>query len=217
MQPKRARQALVWGGLLILTGALLLVETVTDLSVWVWIVALAAGALVATGLYLTDRSDWAMLVTTYALWVIALLILLVELNVLRDEAVATFFLVAIALPFLAIFFRDRTQWWALIPAYVMVVIGVMVGLIGLGVLDDMLVPAYVLTAIAIPFFVVYALNRKNWWALIPGGILAAVALGFLVAEAAVEYVGAFVLVGIGVLILVRGLMRRDSGEDGPPS
>lgn len=217
MESIRGKQGLVWGGLLILAGVLLLVETFAELSTWVWVVALVAGALLATGLYLTDRSDWPMLLTTYALWVMALLILLVVLNVLRDEAVATFFLGAIALPFLAVFYRDRTQWWAMIPAYVLLAVAIMVGLIGLGVLDDLLVPAYVLAAIAIPFFVVYARDRTNRWALIPGGILAAIAVGFLVAGAAVEYIGAFVLVLIGVLILVRGLRRGGSGEAGPPS
>jgi threonine/homoserine/homoserine lactone efflux protein len=64
-----------------------------------------------------------------------------------------------------------------------VVVGVMVGLIGLGVLDDLLIPTYVMFAIAIPFFVVYARDTKQWWALIPGGIMVVIGLSFLVAEA----------------------------------
>jgi hypothetical protein len=103
---------LVWGGLLILLGAVLLVETFTDLSVWTWVAMLAVGGLGAFGVFLTNRSDWGLLIPTYVLWAIAGLIALITLNVLRDESVATYVLAAIALPFLVVFLRNRQQWWA---------------------------------------------------------------------------------------------------------
>ncbi|HSR33543.1 MAG TPA: hypothetical protein VLY63_23495 [Anaerolineae bacterium] len=216
MKSKAARQGLVWGGVLIFVGVLLLVETVTDVSAWIWIILLGAGGLGAFGFYLSDRSDWSMLLTAYVLWAIALLIALTALNILRDEAVAFYVLLVIALPFLAVYYRDRAMWWALIPAYVLASVAVMIGLIGLGVLDDLLVPAYVLFAIALPFFVVYARDRKLWWALIPGGVLAVIGLAFLIAEAAIVYIGALVLILVGAGILVRVFTRRESaGEVGP--
>jgi hypothetical protein len=217
MKPTVGRQGLVWGGILIVAGVLLLVETVTDLSAWIWIILLAAGGLGAFGLYLADRTDWSMLLTAYVLWAIALLVVLIDLNILRDEGIAFYVLLVIALPFLGVFYRDRSLWWALIPAYVLLVVAVMIGLIGLGVLDDLLVPAYIMFAIAIPFFVVYARDRKLWWALIPGGVLAVVGFSFLVAEAAFEYIGALVLILIGLGMLVRAFTRKGSaGEAGPP-
>jgi len=136
MLSKATKQSLVWGSVLILIGVLLVVETVTDLSAWVWVALLAAGGLGAFGLYLTDRSDWAMLLSAYVMWAIALLIALVTLDVLRDDAVAFYVLLAIALPFGAVYWRDRAQWWALIPAYVLLAVAVMIGLTGLGVLED---------------------------------------------------------------------------------
>ncbi|MGD9375032.1 MAG: hypothetical protein PVJ23_04575, partial [Anaerolineae bacterium] len=178
MKSKGLRQGAVWGSILILVGVLLLVETFTEVSAWMWIIVLVAGGLGALGFYLSDRADWAMLLTAYVLWAIALLIALVSLDILRNEAVAFYVLLVIALPFLAVFYRDRSQWWALIPAYVMLVVAVMIGLIGLGILDDLLVPAYILLAIALPFFGLYAWDRKQWWFLIPGGILALVGLSF---------------------------------------
>jgi predicted membrane protein len=208
MLTRTAKQAIVWGGLLIVVGALLLVEAVTDLSPWIWVVLLVAAAVVATVLYSTDRSDLWMLITTYALWAIAVLVALVTLNILRDEAVAFYVLLAIAMPFLAVYYRDRRQWWALIPAYVLIVVAVMVLLTEMGLLSDLLVPAYVLLAIAIPFFVVYARDRKLWWALIPGGILAVIGLSFLVAGAAIEYIGALVLILVGVGVLARAFTRK---------
>jgi hypothetical protein len=215
MLTRTAKQAIVWGGLLIVVGALLLVEAVTDLSPWIWVVLLVAAAVVATALYSTDRTDLWMLITTYALWAIAVLVVLLTLNILRDEAVAFYVLLAIAMPFLAVYYRNRTQWWALIPAYVLIVIGLMILLTEMGLLGDLLVPAYVLMAIAVPFFVVYLRDRRLWWALIPGGILAVIGLSFLVAGAAIEYIGALVLVLVGVGVLVRAFTRKRPEPDVP--
>ena len=220
MKTQARRRDVVWGGLLLLFGVMALVETYTDLSAWVWVAVLAAAGLGVFGVYLTDRSDWGLLIPAYVLWAIAGLVGLVELNILRNESVATYVLAAIALPFLVVYLRNRDQWWALIPAYVLVAVGVMVGLIGLGVLDDLLIPAYVMFAIAIPFFAVYARNTKQWWALIPGGIMAVIGLSFLIAEAAAQYIGPAVLILVGAWVLVRQFMRREPTgpeADQPPA
>ena len=209
MKPNFARLGAVWGTVQILAGVLLLVEIATDLPALIWAIPFATGGLIALGFYLSDRADWPMLLSTYIAWAITLLVVLVTLNILRDEAVAFYVLLAIALPFAAVFYRDRRQWWALIPAYVMLVVAVMIGLIGLGVLDDMLVPAYIMLAIALPFFVVYARDRKQWWFLIPGGVLAVVGLAFLISEAAIEYIGALVLILVGVVLLARVFTRKE--------
>jgi hypothetical protein len=208
MEFKASRQGLIWSAVLILVGVLLLVGQFTELSAWMWVALLAAAGLGAFGLYLTDRSDWGTLLAAYVLWAIAALVALVTLDVLHDDAVAFYVLLIIALPFFAVYWRDRALWWALIPAYVMLAVAVMVGLIGLGVLDDMLIPAYVLLVIALPFFVVYYRDRRNWWALIPGGILAVIGLAFLIAAAAVAYIGALVLIVISAVLLLRVFARR---------
>jgi hypothetical protein len=209
-----AKQGLVWGGILILVGVLWVVNQLVTLSPWVWILFLVAAGLTALGLYLADRSDWAMLLTAYILLAISLLIALITLDILRDEAIAGYVLTAIALPFLGVFVRDRTHWWALIPAYVLLAVGLMVVLQGLGLLDDLLVPAYVLFAIAIPFFVVFARDRRLWWALVPGGTLAVIGLSFLIAEDAVLYIGPALLLVAGIWILARAVARREPTEVG---
>jgi hypothetical protein len=255
MMQQTRKQNLVWGVLLIVFGLLAVVENYTDLSVWVWVAVLVAAGAVALGLYLADRSEWGLLITAYVLWAVAGLVALIELEILQDEFIATYVLAAIALPFLAlfvrdraqwwalipayvllavgvmvgligedflqdefiatyilaaialpflvVFVRDRAQWWALIPAYVLLAVGVMVGLIGAGVLDELLIPAYVMFAIAIPFLVVYGRDSKQWWALIPGGIMAVIGLAFLVAEAQADYIVPAILILIGIWMLVR--------------
>jgi hypothetical protein len=204
------KQGLVWGGLLILFGVLALVETYTDLGPWIWIVVLTLAGLGVYGVYAMDRSEKWMLIVSYVLLVVAGLVTLITLDMLRDEAIATYVLTAIALPFLVAFLQDRTRWGLLIPTYILLAVGVMVGLMGVGFLDDLLVPAYILIVISIPFFAVYARDTKQWWPLIPGGITAIVGLSFLIAEAAVQFVVPAVLIIAGIWVLFRQFRNKES-------
>jgi hypothetical protein len=205
------KQGVVWGGLLILLGVMSLVETFTSLGPWVWVTVLTVAGLGVYGVYAQERSEKWMLIVSYVLLAVAGLVMLITLNVLRDEAVATYVLTVIAIPFLVAFLQsDRTKWGMLIPPYILIAVGVMVGLIGLGTLDDLLIPAYVLIAIAIPFFVVYARDTKKWWPLIPGGITALVGLSFLIAEAAVQFVVPVVLIIAGIWVLYRQFTNKEA-------
>jgi hypothetical protein len=198
---------------------MLLLETFTELSAWVWIAVLLCGGVILFLIWLASsredplKAPWAPLIPAYVLTAIGVLVALLELNVLRDPFVAPFVLAVIALPFLVTFLRDRSQWWALIPTYVLLAVGLMVLLTEGGLMDDDLVPPYVLFAIAIPFFVVFARNTKNWWALIPAGILTIIGISFLIAEAAAEYIGAIVLVAVGLWIVARQFFRKESEEE----
>jgi hypothetical protein len=217
MQSQSKRQALVWGSLLILFGVMALVSNLTDLSAWIWVIILAIAGLFVSGVYLSDRSQWTLLIPAYVLWAVAGLVALTALNVLQDEFIAMYVLAAIALPFLGVFLRDRAQWWALIPAYVLLTVGLMVVLIESGVLSELLIPAYVMFAVAIPFLVVFAVNPKQWWPLIPGGIMAVIALAFLVAEAAVEYIAPAALGVVGLWILARQFIRKEPAAPDVPA
>ena len=225
MLSRAAKQTLIWGAVLILTGVLMLVNRFVALSPWLWAAILAGAGLGAFGLYLIDRSDGLVLLAGYMLWAIAGLIALVPPGFLRDEAVACYVLLAIALPFLAIFVRDRARWWALIPAYPLLVVSGAIGLAQSGLLGDDLVSAFVVLAIAVPFFVIYARDRRQWWALIPGIVLAAMGLSFgswlpwhavrasLIAGDAVEVAAALVLLVAGAWILVRATVGREPSRE----
>jgi hypothetical protein len=213
MNTQSKKSGLVWGGLLIVFGVLALLETVTDLGAWVWVAVLTIGGLLVYGLYATDRAEKRLLIISYAMLAVAGLVTLLTLGVLDDPYVATYVLLAIALPLLVAFLRDRTKWGLLIPAYALLAVGVFIPLSELGFLDDNLTVTYVLFAVAIPFFVVFIRNSKNWWALIPGGILAIIGLSFLIAEASVEYIFAAALIVAGIFIVVRQFTK---GEEPPP-
>jgi len=209
MKSQTRKQNLIWGGLLIFFGLVWLVETFVGLTAWIWVATLVVAGFGAFAVYLTDPSEKGILIPAYVLWAVAGLVALITLNILQDEFIATYVLAAIALPFLAAFLRDRQQWGLLIPAYVLLAVGLMVGLIGTGILNDLLIPAYVLFAVAIPFLVVYARNPKEWWPLIPGGIIAVIGLAFLIAEAAVQFIVPAALIIAGVWILARQFIRKE--------
>ena len=212
MNTPSRKSGLVLGGLLIILGVLALVETVTDLNEWIWVAVLAIGGLIGFAVYATDREERWLLIVSYVMLAIAGLVTLLTLEILQDAFVATYVLLAISLPFFVAFLYNRSNWGLLIPAYVLLVIGVMVPLIETNILQDTLIAAYIMLAIAIPFFVVYLRNTSNWWALIPGGIMAVIGLAFLVAEAAVEYILPAAMIIGGILILVRQLTK---GEQPP--
>jgi hypothetical protein len=88
-----------------------------------------------------------------------------------------FIFAAGGLLFLYFFSINREQWWALIPGCVGLGLGGVIawsefGPAGWGEIGG----AFFLLTIAISFFAIYLANREHWWALIPGGVLASVAM-----------------------------------------
>jgi len=78
--------------------------------------------------------------------------------------------------FLLLYLSNREQWWALIPGFTLLGIGGQIA-IGLPLLRifSFLDGAIVLGGISLAFLAIYATQRSQWWALIPGGILASIA------------------------------------------
>lgn len=216
MESRVERQNAVWGAIILVLGVLLLVDWIWELSPWAWVVAAGLLGFIPFVIFLRDTSDWLWLIPTYVLWAIALLVALSELDALGDTWVAVFVLLSIALPFLVTYLRRPARWWPLIPAYTLAAIALMLPLEEARILNDELVASYVLFAITLAFLYVYLRNRRNWWALIPAGILGAVGLGLLIAGGAGQFILAFVLVAIGAWVLARGLRGRGQPEQIAP-
>lgn len=137
------------------------------------------------------------------------LFLLENLNILAIGGLFWALLFALAgVAFLSTYFADRTGWWAIIPGIIFLSLG---GLIGLGVLAprlaDTLGGAFFLGGISLAFWLVYFVDRRNWWAIIPAGVMATVALVAGLGEAApgMEIGGLFFL-GIGLTFAVLGVL-----------
>lgn len=213
MKNNNRSQNIVWGSLLIVFGMLVLLDRFVNFTGWVWVAILMVVGVGVFIIYASDRSKKALLIPVYILWVIAIFISLLLLDILQDAFVATFVLTAVAIPFLIAFLQDRSKWGFLIPAYVLLAVGFMIPLLEQGILYEGLIPAYVMFAISIPFLAAFLKNHKNRWALIPGGILAVIGFAFIVAEAAVEYILPAILILTGVGVLLSQLFQNEPAQD----
>jgi hypothetical protein len=116
--------------------------------------------------------------------------------------------------FLSVFFSNRQNWWALIPGFTLLGIGV---LIGLGWLVPGIADRWggfiVLGSIALGFLVIYLLNRSNWWAIIPAGVLLTLALIAVVDNLAggIE-TGGLLFLGIGLTFGILALNPTPEGR-----
>jgi hypothetical protein len=77
-------------------------------------------------------------------------------------------------------YRRNNNKWMLLASYIP-------GAIAIGIVMDMmfwfnedLSGAYWTFAVAVPFWYIYLNDRSKWWALIPGGIMTAIAAGLLI-------------------------------------
>ncbi len=139
------------------------------------------------------------------------LLLLSELGLiaLRGSTVGSLLLIGGAAFFLTLWLSDTSQWWPTIPGGVMLAWGVS-GLLGSLGFPDWLLPLLGFAGSALPFLYIFAKDRSsNWWALIPGGILAmmgvAVTLGELVGG---DWVAVFVLWGIAMAFVLVFVANR---------
>lgn len=155
---------LLWGGLLILAGVLLLVEN----------------------LRIFDLGD--------IFWVILF-------------AVAGIF-------FISFFIQQRSNWWALIPGITLISLGVLVLLNWLAPeFGDFWGGSIVLGGIGISFLLVYLVERENWWAVIPGGVLLTLALvaALDTFNSGMGTAGVFFL-GLGLTFAILALLPNPQGE-----
>jgi peptidoglycan/LPS O-acetylase OafA/YrhL len=166
---------------LILGGGLFLALNlgyVVSMSPVFWIAVFAGlGVLFLVTYFLNGVQHWGWLFPALIFSSIALTIRLSEAGV-EGNLVAAPILLGVAVPFLVAFaFDPRKRWWALIPAWVMVVNTSLV--LFSDQVQGELVGSMVLFSIALPFLVVFLWSRRNWWALIPAGILTSIGPGLL--------------------------------------
>ena len=108
--------------------------------------------------------------------------------------------------FLLVFVSDRRQWWALIPAGALAGLAFQVFNSEAHWLADEQAASLFLFSIAAPFLLVYLFDRRQWWALIPGGVVTVVAFMPTIADRGLsgEFVGGVFFLGLAaVFALVR--------------
>lgn len=183
MDRRENKNGMAWGVVLVAFGLAAMTDMIGLFNDWAKVGVIALGGFVILALFLTDRTNWPMLIPAYLLLAVAAIASIGILDILQGEVLAATVLGLVALPFLVVFLLKRENWWALIPAWVLFSIGLMVLLLGMGALPDGLVPLYVLSSIGLPFLVVYLLNRENWWALIPAYVMFSIGIMVALIEA----------------------------------
>jgi hypothetical protein len=194
---------LIWSGLFIVLGLALLADNLDLLGDWnapVWSLMLGAISLIFLVTYISDRRQWWALIPGLTILGTAVGVFLAEQDLVEGYWVASIILAGVGLPFVLIFFADRRQWWALIPGMTMCGIAVGVGLEGANVISDEAVGGVIVGGIGLGFLSIYLVDRRQWWALIPGGILGTIAV-FLLLAAVAEFVWPLLLILLGVLML----------------
>jgi hypothetical protein len=193
--------------LLLIAFVLLFTEVLGLGDEFIAIVLMPGFAIPFLYVYLKNKGRWWALIPAYVFILIGILITLDEGFGFGDEIIGPGILGGIGLPFLFVYFRNRENWWALIPSYVLLAIGTMVGLLEFNLLTDLAVPAYILLATAIPFFFVFVRNQENRWALIPGGITGVMGLSFLFGTDLGKYFIPAIMVLVGIWLLVRVIRK----------
>jgi signal transduction histidine kinase len=112
--------------------------------------------------------------------------------------------------FLVTFVADRQQWWALIPGCIMLGLAFVIINTENHFITDQQAGGLFLFSIGLPFLLIYLIDRRMWWALIPGGILSVLALITFVSGGAVsgQIVAAIMLFGLAAVFAVLRFATR---------
>lgn len=118
------------------------------------------------------------------------------------------------LVFVWVFISNKQQWWAVIPGFSLLGIGFTILVSSLlPRVGDFISGTVILGGIALGFLVVYLVDRNNWWALIPGGVLLTLAVvagldNFISGEG----VGAIFFLGMGLTFVLIALLPGTEGK-----
>ena len=123
---------------------------------------------------LSSRLFWGVMLVLGGI-----LLLLDTFDIFRGGALFWTIIGAIAgILFLSLFITNRDHWWALIPGTIFIAISATIGLDTFmpGFSDTNLDGPILLGGIALSFLFVYIAERSYWWAIIPAGVMATIAI-----------------------------------------
>jgi hypothetical protein len=189
----RSFLAWVWAGVLIVAGLAFLASNFRLYTPGNALILVVAGGTAALSVpflarWLVKRQDWWALITAWVFFAIAVLLGVIFLNPRAGQVAGIVALLELGAPFAVTYFVNRKHWWALIPAYAMLILGSLLALTTMDVPLELL-GSVALLAIALPFWVIYIADRQQWWALIPAGGIGAIGTVLLVYFSLAQSVG----------------------------
>jgi hypothetical protein len=116
----------------------------------------------------------------------------------------------LGLIFLASFITDRRQWWGLIPGCTLLGLALVMVNSENHFISGEQAGGLFLFCIGLPFLLIYLIDRRMWWALIPGGVLSILAvIAFVSSVVPGQIVAAIFFFGLAaVFAALRLVMRR---------
>jgi hypothetical protein len=198
---------------MILAGAIFLLENLGFIAIspYLWGGLLVAGGLIFLYLYVSNREEWWYIIPAFILLGVgAILILLTAFPDIRGELVPTIILGAIGLSFIIVYLTNTENWWAIIPAGILLTLSLALG--SSAVLGGLAFASIFFLGIALTFGVLYFIptpEGRLTWAIYPA--LGALAFGVVVSLGAGS-IGAFIwplaLILGGLLLIYRTFRPR---------
>lgn len=203
----RARNwwALIPGGVMLFLTLVTLLVDYTSGDQWIGALLFFMVAISFLLVYLNNREHWWALLVAYITGVIGIAPLM-SMGGRNADYFGAVFLFAVALPFFVVYFRSAENWWAIIPAGAVSVVGVIATLAIAGLINDATsggrVGALLMAGLAGTFAVLW-LRHGMSWAKIVTIILAvmAVASAFFISYYETFWPVAFILGGLYLLYI----------------
>jgi hypothetical protein len=161
------------------------------------------------------------LLSSRVLWGVVLvfggaLLLLDTFGIFKGGALFWTIVAGIAgLLFLSLYVTNHEHWWALIPGIIFLAIAAMIGLNSFspGFSDTNLGGTIILGGIALSFLFVYLAERGNWWAIIPAGVIATIAIvALLDASTSGLASGGIFFLGLGITFVLVAILPTSIGQ-----
>jgi hypothetical protein len=198
----------------------------------IFMVEIVASAAFVVTYFLAGTKKWGWLLPAFVLAGMAVDLSTELYHTFLSQMNGVPIMIGVALWFLTGFLIDRKRWGLLVPAYILVIAAVETEintlvvpsiLRGEGNVSFLLAfssGAGMMFMLALPFFVVYFVSKKSWWALIPAGSFAslglAMVLDFLVQDSLDTRVGIFsgvLLLGLAATFGILWLRRKTEPTD----
>jgi isoprenylcysteine carboxyl methyltransferase (ICMT) family protein YpbQ len=203
---------LLWGGLLILAGAVFLLQNlgILKLGDLFWVVIFGLAGIFFLSLYIQNRVNWWALIPGITLLSLGLLVLLNwVVPSLGEFWGGSIVLGGVGISFVLVYLLERTNWWAVIPGGVLLTLALVAAFDGLS--TGLGTAGIFFLGVGLTFAIVALLpNRQGEmrWAWIPAAILLAAGLLFLVSsEEYLGYLWPAALIVLGGILIVRALRR----------
>lgn len=210
---KATTASIVAGGVLLLAGVLLLLDSlgVLDSGVLVWPFIFGAAGAAFLAVFSRSRANWWAAIPGFVLLGLAAVVIATGLwPGSAGDWPGTLFFLFIAAGFAAVYFREQANWWALIPCGVMLTLALVVALPP--GLDGTPVAAVLFLGLAATFATLAAIPERMKWPLIPAAVLAVLGLSFAIQSTvtfgAMDYITAFVPLVAGLYLLYYAFHSR---------